>query len=255
MDVRVTPGWLAPLVDFMESHPHAGAVNPLILLDHDSGRVNAAGQNVHITALGFNRLLGKPIHAIGRTPVEVSGIQGGAFLIRKRLLQELGGMEESGFLYHEDVDLSWMLLLKGYRLYCVPASTVYHDYCLTMSPEKLYLLERNRLAMLLTHLRLASLLLLSPWLAVSECLLWGYCLLKGARFLRAKALSYRWIISRRADLRLRRVRVQSQRAVGDRDVLRKLTWKYSLDQFVALGTERSGAQGGRRSSIPIELSW
>src|SRR5262249_29980149 len=52
MDVEVTDGWLDPLVAFLDAHPRAGAVNPLILLG-DGRRVNAAGHNVHVTGLGF----------------------------------------------------------------------------------------------------------------------------------------------------------------------------------------------------------
>src|SRR5579871_3220382 len=58
-DVRVTAGWLAPLVAFMDGHPHVAAVSPLIVLKA-SGRINAAGQSVHVTGLGFNRMLWQP---------------------------------------------------------------------------------------------------------------------------------------------------------------------------------------------------
>src|SRR5438094_489739 len=60
MDVAVEPGWLKPLVTFLEANPRVGAVNPLILLK-DGERVNALGQDVHVTGLGFNRGLGRGV--------------------------------------------------------------------------------------------------------------------------------------------------------------------------------------------------
>lgn len=62
------------------------------------------------------------------------------------------------------------------------------------SPTKLYLLERNRWAMLLAYLRWPSLLALSPALLVTEVLMWGFCLWRGWPFIRAKIASYRWVV-------------------------------------------------------------
>jgi GT2 family glycosyltransferase len=193
MDVVVSDGWLEPLVAFLESNPDTGAACPLIVLESDSSRINAAGQNVHPTALGSNRWLGKPRERAGSEPFRVSGLHGASFLIRRELLERLGGWDESGFLYHEDVELSWLLRYAGRDIFCVPASMVSHDYHLTMFPHKLFLLERNRWKMLLTNVRGRTRLALSPLLALSELMMWGYCLLRGPKFLRAKWTSYGWL--------------------------------------------------------------
>jgi GT2 family glycosyltransferase len=159
-------------------------------------------------------------------------------VVRRDLLEELGGWDESGFLYHEDVQLSWLLRLAGREIHCVPASTVSHDYHLTMFPQKLFLLERNRGAMLFADLRAHTRLALSPLLALSELMLWGYCLLRGPKFLRAKLDSYRWIGRHRDRIRERRRFVESVRRRSDWGLLRGLRWGYPLDQFLTLGRER-----------------
>jgi GT2 family glycosyltransferase len=245
MDVEVSPGWLHPLTDFLDANPDVGAACPLIVLQSEPDRINAAGQNVHPTGLGFNRWLGKPRERAGDAPFRVSGLHGGAFLIRRDLLRELGGWDESGFLYHEDVALSWLLRLAGSEVFCVPASTVSHDYHLTMFPEKLFLLERNRGAMVATNLQLRTKLALSPLLALSELMMWGYCLLRGPSFLRAKLRSYRWLAGHRERLRERRRFVESVRRVSDWGVISRLRWGYPLDQFVTLGRERGGSERNR----------
>ena len=245
MDVMVSPGWLDPLISSLEANPDAGAACPLILLESDPGRINAAGQNVHVTGLGFNRWLEEPRVRAGTEPFRVSGLHGAAFAMRRDLLQSIGGWYEGGFLYHEDVELSWLLRLAGREIYCVPASTVSHDYQLTMFPHKLFLLERNRWSMLLANTRGATRLALSPLLALSELMMWGYCLLRGVSFLRAKLDSYRWISGNRERIRERRRFVEGLRRRSDWAVVRGLHWGYPVDQFVTLGRERGESERNR----------
>jgi hypothetical protein len=166
-------------------------------------------------------------------------------VIRRSLLEHLGGWDESGFLYFEDVELSWLLRIAGSEIWCVPASTVAHDYHLSMFPHKLFLLERNRRKMLLADLRGRTRLAISPLLALSELMTWGYCLIRGPKFLRAKGRSYGWVRANRAQIRARREQVDSVRRRSDWQVLRGLRWGYPLDQFVTLGRERGESERDR----------
>ena len=245
MDVVVDSGWLDPLIALLEEKPEVGVACPLILLESDPGQINAAGQNLNVTGLGFNRWLGKPREQAGSVPFRVTGLHGAAFVIRRTLLERIGGWDESGFLYFEDVELSWLLRIAGSEIWCVPASTVTHDYHLTMFPRKLFLLERNRWKMLLADLGGPTRLALAPLLALSELIMWGYCLLRGPSFLRAKWESYRWIRSNHGLVRERRDRIESIRRRSDREVLRGLRWGYPLDQFLTLGRERGESERNR----------
>ncbi len=249
MDTIVKPGWTKAPLAFLKDHPHVGAVNPLIVLV-DGKHVNAAGQDIHVTGLGFNRGLGQRVERIGLTPLRVSGIQGGAFFIRRALLQKIGGMDAAGFLYHEDVNLSWLLQLMGFELYCIPQGMVLHDYILSMYPEKLHLLERNRWAMLLAYLRWPTLVLLSPALLLTECLVWSYCTLRGWAFMRAKMASYRWVLRRREQIGVRRRFAESLRVTTDWSLLKSLNWMYTLDQFVILGRERGQSPRQPEGGMP-----
>jgi GT2 family glycosyltransferase len=170
-------------------------------------------------------------------------------VIRRELLERFGGWDESGFLYAEDVQLSMLVQLIGADIHCIPASTVRHDYHLTMHPEKLFLLERNRGWTVLTDLRGPARLALFPLFAFTELLMWGYCLLRGPAFLRAKARTYRWLGSHRAELRARRRFIQRLRERSDWQLLRQLRWNYTWRQFVTLGRERGISE---RNRIPTE---
>ncbi len=237
MDLLVDEGWLGPLVRCLEDDPEVGGVAPVVLLMDGSG-VNAAGQDVHVTGLGFNRALGRSPADLGAAPIRVSGLMGAAFVVRRTLLDQIGGLDVLGFLYHEDVNLSWLLQLMGYGLRCVPESTVRHDYFLSMYPQKLHLLERNRLAMLLAYLRPGTLLLLSPMLLLTEAMNWSYALLRGRAFLLARWRCYPWLWAHRRQIRVRRALARQLRRRGDLALLAKLRWTYAWRQFATLAGER-----------------
>ena len=128
-------------------------------------------------------------------------------------------------------------------IHCVPASTVSHDYHLTMFPELFLLLERNRGAMLSTNLHLGE----TRSVAAARSLRADDVglLLRGPSFIRAKFRSYRWIAGHRDRLRERRHLVESLRRSSDWGVLRRLHWGYPLDQFLTLGRERGHSERNR----------
>ena len=129
----------------------------------------------------------------------------------------------------------------------MPASTVSHDYHLTMFPHKLFLLERNRWKMLLADLRRPTRLALSPLLALSELMMWGYCLLRGPKFLRAKLdATAGCAANRERDPRSARAGSSTRFAAARTgSVLRGLHWGYPLDQFLTLGRERGESERDR----------
>lgn len=251
-DCVVEPGWLAEAVSFLRANPQAGGLSPLILL-HGDGRINSAGQAVHVTGLGFNRWLCRERPAGLSQPIRVSGLHGATFVMPRAVLTHMGGWDEAGFLYHEDVELSWTLQLMGYDLYCVPRSVVHHHYHLSMYPEKLFLLERNRWALLLTHLGPPARLALAPLLLLTELLMWGYCLLRGPGFLQAKAASYRWVWSQSQRLAQRRAQLAALARRSDWQVLRGLSWNYAWDQFLSLGREHGPSRRQPVGGMPVEL--
>jgi GT2 family glycosyltransferase len=236
-DVAPSPGWLGPLTALLEDDLSIGAACPLVLMA-DGRHINSAGQHVHVTGLGFNRLLGAGAEAAGDDRVEVDGLHGAAFVIRTELLRDLGGWDTTGFLYQEDVALSWDILLSGKRIVFVPDSRVRHDYHLTMYPEKLYLLERNRWALLLSHLRRSRLLLLSPALLISELLVWGLTFVRGRRFIAAKWQSWIWVWSNRNAISEWRERVFARPTHDSANLRRHTHWSYPISQLSGLGAER-----------------
>jgi len=189
-DAVVQHGWLHPLIDTLETYPRAGLVTPTVLLMGTNDRVNACGNDVHLTGLTFCAGLNQPAPPVETPAQPVAAISGAAFALRRALWEECGGFDERFFMYLEDTDLSLRVRRMGYEVLHAPASRVWHRYEVRVSAAKLYHLERNRLLMLRTNLSTRTLLLLSPALLLTEALTWAFCVQHGTNYVRAKWRSY-----------------------------------------------------------------
>lgn len=82
---------------------------------------------------------------------EVFAFCGAACLLRREMLDELGGFDERYFMYYEDLDLSWRARLRGWRILYVPTAVVRHVHAGSSgewSDFFIYQVERSRLLML-----------------------------------------------------------------------------------------------------------
>jgi GT2 family glycosyltransferase len=244
-------GWLTPQIAYLDTHSQFAATCPTMTLA-GTEQLNATGLDIHVTGLGFNRRLSSAVDAAEAQPTEVPGLQGGAFVIRRVTLEAAGGWYSGGFLYHEDVELSWTVRLMGYRIAFVPTPRVDHHYSLTMSPEKLFLLERNRWETLLANTSWTTRLAISPLLLWTELMMWTYSASRGRSMLAAKKRSYASISARRGTIADRRAVIGGLRRVSDRQVLVAFRWNYTWDQLVFVGRRRSsrGRRGGR--DMPVQ---
>jgi GT2 family glycosyltransferase len=249
MDLVAEPGWLAPLVAHLDAHPKVAAVNPLLLLE-DGERVNATGLDLHVTGLAFNRDLGVARASIPDAPFHVDGVQGAVFVCRRDVLLRMGGLDESGFLYHEDVWLSWALRSQGFEIDCVPRSALRHAYRLSMHADKLYLLERNRWALLDIALSGRSRLLLLPMLLCTEAMLLGYACLRGPRFVAAKLRAMRDAVRDHAARAAAKRAWRARSRIGDFALLRGMRWGYAWGQFGTLARERGAPRRPFRAPKP-----
>lgn len=242
MDVIVTPGWLESLLEVLDAHPEVGAVTPLILLEGARDAINTMGGAIHVSGLSFCQGLGSSASDAPREPFPVPGFSGACFAMRRARLLELGGAPEECFMGNDDVVLSWLLRLGGDEILCVPKAIVYHDYHLSLDAEKLKILERNRLSMLLTTLELPTLVLMFPGQVLLETAILAYCAWKGPDFVHAKAQAWQAIWQERHTLSERRIQRQALRRVSDWTLLSHLRWRVPWRQLV----EVAGPTRGRR---------
>jgi hypothetical protein len=81
---------------------------------------------------------------------------------------DVGGFDESYFMYHEDVDVSLRLRLAGGRIGVEPAAVVDHDYEFVKGSAKWRRLERNRWATIVRCYPAPLLVLIAPALLATE---------------------------------------------------------------------------------------
>jgi hypothetical protein len=232
VDTEVEGDWLAEMVKFMDTNPDVGAVTPKSLLYRDRNKVGVQGLNIHMTGLGFVRGLNRQDNNLPEEAFQVAGVSGCSYLIRREIVDRMGGLNESNFLYYDDVDLSWMVNLMGYKIYCVPKSVVYHEYELKMTPQKMYWLEHGRSNAILCYLKPPTLVLLLPLLMFTESLIIGYCVIRGPRYVWAKLRCWLSVARNIGSIVRRRRRVQRLRKISDFELIRRFKLNYEWSQML-----------------------
>ena len=113
--------------------------------------INNVGSNLYAGGFGGDRGFQERDRGQYDEPAEVFAWCGGAVLLKKQYLDEVGVFDERFFLYYEDTDLSWRGRLQGWRYVYEPAALVRHRHAQSSgvgSPVFRFHTERNRLLML-----------------------------------------------------------------------------------------------------------
>jgi GT2 family glycosyltransferase len=139
-DAVPEPDAVAVLRDFVALHPRAGAAGPKMLYGDGSWQPSrrrfptVGGTIVRRTPL---RLLFPPLrwqrrhyHLDDRPeePVETDTMLGAFILLRRTMLEEIGGWDAGYRMYGEDIDLNYRAAKAGWERWYVPAAVVHHEY-------------------------------------------------------------------------------------------------------------------------------
>jgi GT2 family glycosyltransferase len=150
-DATIEPDAVDLMLSAGESDPSIGSVAAMIVFADGSNRINSAGFVVDRLGVAHERLLGRPIQACDSGPVEVFGASGGGALFRRQMLDDIGGIDESFFIYLEDVDVAWRARARGWRALLEPRAIVHHHHSATTghtSDLKYYHVGLNRVRVL-----------------------------------------------------------------------------------------------------------
>lgn len=110
--------------------------------------VNNVGSNLFRGGFGGDRGFLEPDRGQYAEPAEVFAWCGGAVLLRRGYLDDVGVFDDRFFLYYEDTDLSWRGRLRGWRYRYAPGAVVRHRHGASAgpgSPVFNHYTERNRL--------------------------------------------------------------------------------------------------------------
>jgi len=157
-DVEVIPGWISGLLDFMETHPRAGAVAPKILSYNDREHFEYAGAaGGCIDRFGFPFCRGRIFSSIEKDtdqfnlPEKVFWASGACLMVRMDCYRQAGEMDPLFFAHMEEIDLCWRIHALGFEVWYEPRTSVFHVGGGTLpneSPYKLFLNFRNNLLLL-----------------------------------------------------------------------------------------------------------
>ena len=157
-DVETPKGWLEPLLDYLETHPDVAAVQPKIRSWKNKSFFEHAGAaGGFVNALGYPYCRGRVLWHVEEdkgqydSVIDVDWTSGACMCVRTKVYKELGGLDASFFAHMEEIDLCWRMRNAGWRLVCVPQSTVFHLGGGSLhydNPRKNYLNHRNNLLMI-----------------------------------------------------------------------------------------------------------
>ena len=139
-DAVPEPDAVATLRAFLETHPRAGVAGPRMLYSDGSWQASrrrfptVGGTLVRRTPL---RLLFPPLRWQRRhylldehpdEPVLTDTMLGAFLLLRRAMLDEIGGWDAGYRMYCEDIDLNYRAAKTGWERWYVPDAVVRHEY-------------------------------------------------------------------------------------------------------------------------------
>jgi GT2 family glycosyltransferase len=210
-DAVLRPGALQALV-LAAGDPRAGVVCGCLRLAEQPDLVNSVGNPLQFLGLTWAGECGSPaVEHLDRHEVAVA--TGGFFALSRATWEALGGFDPVYFAYHEDTDLSVRAWLSDRRVEVLPEAVADHFYEFSRNPLKMYLLERNRLVLVLTTYPPRLLRRVLPVLLLLEPAFLLMALLQGWAPQKLKA--WCWLAGHTAYLRRRRTQVQALAAGTD----------------------------------------
>ncbi len=149
-DTVVSHDFLSPLVRAIESGDQTGMAGGKIMFYHQPDLIWAAGGGkiTRITSgmhhIGVNQPDG-PRYA---RPFDCDYITGCLLLTSRKVISEIGLMDENYFLYYEETDWNLQAAEAGFRRVYTPESVIYHKASVSLASQNLlitYYYTRNRI--------------------------------------------------------------------------------------------------------------
>jgi len=136
-DALPEAGAVAALREFMEAHPRCGVAGPRMVFPDGSPQPSRRRFPTVGGTIVRRTPLRKVVHQRRHYhldepdpdgPVQVDWMLGGFLLLRRRMLDELGGFDSGFRLYGEDIDLQYRAMRASWERWYVPEAAVRHEH-------------------------------------------------------------------------------------------------------------------------------
>ncbi|HPF51798.1 MAG TPA: glycosyltransferase [Draconibacterium sp.] len=138
-DTVVEEDTFQKVIGFMNDHPEAGGLG-VKMIDGKGGFLPESKRGLPTPWVAFYKMFGLAklfpkskkfgkyhLSYLSENEIHEVDVLSGAFmLIRKSVLDEIGLLDETFFMYGEDIDLSYRIQLGGYKNYYFPETTIIH---------------------------------------------------------------------------------------------------------------------------------
>ena len=171
-DVEVSPGWIEPVIELMETDEAIAACQPKILsYSHKNYFEYAGAGGGWIDSLGYPFARGRVFDYCEEDKGQYQDASacfwasGAAMFVKADLYHRFGGFDEDHWAHWEEIDLCWRMKRAGYKVVVQPQGVARHVGGGTLEylhPRKAYLNFRNSLFTLFKNEKTAKLLWLSP---------------------------------------------------------------------------------------------
>ena len=134
-DTLFHPQAVKTLLQEMENQPNAGILSPRLEWQNGTPQISCFRYHTPISELldaAKTGLISQPLHhyevplPISNTPFTPQWTSFASVLLRGKAVQEVGLMDESFFMYYEDVDYCRRVEKAGWHIWHLPASRVIH---------------------------------------------------------------------------------------------------------------------------------
>lgn len=155
-DTVVTTTFLEPLVDRLEQNPNIGLVSPKIKYYDSPDLIQYAGTSrMSKYTMRSNSFSKKKADNPENSKGKRTGYgHGAAMMVPRKTIDKVGKMNESYFLYYEEIDWCERINQQGYEVYYEANSVVFHKESASIqkeSPLKIFYLSRNRILFARIH--------------------------------------------------------------------------------------------------------
>lgn len=149
-DTIVTPNLLEQLMIPFAQYPDVGVVCPKIRYHSQPNVIQYAGYRPLNIYKGQTWAIGlkEPDQGQHDQPGPTWFAHGAAMLVSRAVLERAGSLDESFFLYYEELDWSARIRKAGFQIYYQPDALIYHRESMSVgkaSAMKVYYHTRNRL--------------------------------------------------------------------------------------------------------------